>query len=80
MNNLDIGFHGNIYTWSNKRAGKANVRERLNRVNCLMGWRIYFPQAMVFYHSAINSDHSPIHLTLDETFRIGQKSFHFLEA
>lgn len=34
LNNLTIivlGFHGFSFTWNNKRAGKANIQERLDR-------------------------------------------------
>lgn len=31
---MDLGFHGNVYTWSNRRAGLANISERLDHAIC----------------------------------------------
>ncbi|KAK9288102.1 hypothetical protein L1049_016549 [Liquidambar formosana] len=57
---VDIGFSGNPFTWSNKRGGHANIRERLDRGIANLSWRALFPHASLSYLPAISSDHCPI--------------------
>lgn len=42
MGACDLGFSGNMFTWCNRRWGKANIRERLDRVLASPEWRIIF--------------------------------------
>lgn len=53
---LDIGYVGYMYTWNNRRAGKANIQERLDRAVSNSKWRVLFPHATVHHLSAIHSD------------------------
>lgn len=39
---IDIGFQGNTFTWCNRRGGKANIRERLDRELVSIDWRTSF--------------------------------------
>lgn len=57
---VDLGFSGNPFTWSNKRSGLANVRERLDRGVANVDWTLIFPNASVFHVPATTSDHNPI--------------------
>nr|DAD30362.1 TPA_asm: hypothetical protein HUJ06_009213 [Nelumbo nucifera] len=45
---IDMGFSGNRYTWTNKRVGLANVRERLDRMLANGEWRMMFPRAQYY--------------------------------
>ena len=36
---IDLGFSGSKYTWSNKRSGWANIRERLDKGICNAYWQ-----------------------------------------
>lgn len=44
---IDLSFCAHAYTWNNKRAGKANIQERLDRAFTNGDWRTMFPQAVV---------------------------------
>lgn len=57
---IDLGFNGPKFTWSNKRIGWANIRERLDRGICNVEWQNLFPNAGVRHLTAPNSDHNPI--------------------
>uniref|UniRef100_A0A2N9J1A1 Reverse transcriptase domain-containing protein n=1 Tax=Fagus sylvatica TaxID=28930 RepID=A0A2N9J1A1_FAGSY len=41
------GFSGSKFTWSNRRVGLANIRERLDRGLCNADWQQVFPKARV---------------------------------
>ena len=36
---IDLGFIGPSFTWSNKREGLTNIRERLDQCLCDQGWQ-----------------------------------------
>ena len=57
---IDIQFLGPSFTWSNKRSGIANIRERLDRSICDQDWRCMFPKVGVRHLVAPCSDHNPI--------------------
>ena len=57
---IDLGFCGSKFTWSNKRAGFANVKERLDRGVCNQEWQGLFPKAEIKPLIASSSDHNPI--------------------
>ncbi|KAL0014567.1 hypothetical protein SO802_001636 [Lithocarpus litseifolius] len=42
---IDMMFSGNPFTWSNKREGLANIKERLDRAFANDRWRFLFPRA-----------------------------------
>ena len=63
MNNtgaIDLGFFGPAFTWTNRREGLANIKERLDQCFCDNEWQNIFPKAGIRYLSNSNSDHNPI--------------------
>lgn len=63
----DLGFTGNSFTWSNKREGSANIKQRLDRALANAEWNEEFQQASLQNLVAIGSDHGPICLTLNSS-------------
>jgi hypothetical protein len=57
---IDLGFYGPQFTWSNKREGLANIKERLDRGLCDPEWQRIFPKVGVRHLGALTSDHRPI--------------------
>ena len=57
---INLGFCGSKFTWSNKRAGFANVKERLDRGVCNQEWQGLFPKAEIKPLIVSSSDHNPI--------------------
>ena len=53
----DLGFRGVPFTYDNKRAGRKNVRVRLDRVVANDVWRDIFPDASVEHIVTSCSDH-----------------------
>ena len=74
---IDLGFSGPKFTWSNKRVGWANVRERLDRGICNADWQSLFPKAGVRHLTTQNSDHNPIVLDTHLDLSKGAKPFRF---
>ena len=59
---IDLGFSGPSFTWSNRREGLANIKERLDQCLCDQEWQSLFPKAGVRHLCNSNSDHNPIML------------------
>ena len=74
---IDLGFDGNPFTWTNKRAGLANIQERLDRGMVNAAWKILFPRAKLTHLTAFNSDHRPILLDSNPLFLYRPKPFRF---
>ena len=41
---IDLGFTRPSFTWSNKREGLANIKERLDRCLCNQEWNYFSPK------------------------------------
>uniref|UniRef100_A0A2N9J6I4 Reverse transcriptase domain-containing protein n=1 Tax=Fagus sylvatica TaxID=28930 RepID=A0A2N9J6I4_FAGSY len=74
---IDLGFCGSKFTRSNRRAGLANIRERLDRGICNVNWQALFPKAGVKHLTAANSDHCPIILDTSMEMSKGVRPFRF---
>lgn len=57
---IDLEFKGINYTWTNKREGVDNIRERINKAFANTEWRLKFPLAQVFHEPIAGSDHAPL--------------------
>jgi hypothetical protein len=77
MGAIDLGFSGPKYTWSNRRVGWANIRERLYRGLCNADWQSLFPKAGVRHLTTPNSDHNPILLDTHLELSKGSRPFSF---
>lgn len=56
----DLGYTGNLFTWS-----RGDIRERLDRAVCNIGWALKFPCAKVINEEHVHSDHRPLVLDTD---------------
>lgn len=56
----DMGFVGQVYTWSNKQSGGDNIQERLDRGVASVDWSERFPSARVSHLTRVLSDHCPL--------------------
>jgi len=74
---VDLGFVGNLLTWSNRRPAPSNIRERLDRALCDSDWRLLFPRARVIHLSVHRSDHVPIMLDTEGEVASWPKPFRF---
>jgi hypothetical protein len=74
---IDLGFSDSKFTWSNRRVGLANIRERLDRGLCNADWQQVFPKAGVRHLVAANSDHNPILLDIHLDLSKGARPFQF---
>nr|XP_027123998.1 uncharacterized protein LOC113740655 [Coffea arabica] len=55
---IDIGFEGNLWTWSNNWEDVGEVRERLNRGLCSIDWSLVFDKAKCKHVDTFASNHS----------------------
>lgn len=74
---MDVGFHGCPYTWSNGRAGVANIQAHLDRGLVNAGWRILFPDAQLFHLPAFQSNHKPLLMRLRRKTGFHPRPFRF---
>lgn len=80
INNLrliDVGFVGNLYTWTNRRKGSANIQERLDRGFSNVQWKIRFQEATLIHLQEIHSDHRPLLIHMEIAGPSQPKSFKF---
>ena len=56
----DLGYMGDHFTWS-----RGEIRERLDRAVCNVGWAHKFPRAAVINEEHVHSDHRPLVLDMD---------------
>lgn len=78
---IDMGFHGNKYTWRRGRFENTFVAKRLDRVLCCAHARLKWQEANVTHLPFLASDHSPLYVQLSPGLRGNEKRRPFrLEA
>nr|XP_023880677.1 uncharacterized protein LOC111993057 [Quercus suber] len=79
----DLGFHGNKFTWTNRRPGEVHTKQRLDRVMANRDWVEKFPASSVTHLFSHAYDHLPILLkTMKDRSKQGRgaRSFKFKES
>ncbi|KAK6126474.1 hypothetical protein DH2020_039779 [Rehmannia glutinosa] len=61
----DLGYTGNIFTWTNGQALDQNIQERLDRALATETWRDIFPKCEVEHLPRHHSDHAPLIVHID---------------
>ncbi|XP_026428985.1 uncharacterized protein LOC113324926 [Papaver somniferum] len=59
---VDLKFTGLPFTWTNKRTGKNNIQESINRTLVNHKWLGLFPRSFTNHLTRVVSDHAPIML------------------
>ncbi|XP_042939392.1 uncharacterized protein LOC122274417 [Carya illinoinensis] len=62
----DMGYLGSKFTWLNGRQGRAFTKERLDRAFSNSVWAHLFNDSKVFILPALNSDHNPLWVTMEQ--------------
>jgi exonuclease III len=66
----DLGFEGDVFTWRNNNYRiDGYIRERLDRAVANPEWCARFPNYRVVNGCPEHSDHRPVILTIDETYK-----------
>jgi hypothetical protein len=56
----DLGYHEDIFTWSNNQEECHNIKERLDRFCASTSWMARFPRHTNYHLMNYMSDHNPI--------------------
>lgn len=75
----DLGYKGQMHTWSNNRRGNIRIVERLSRVLGNRIWCQKFPKAQCINELAIGSNQSHVMLALEHSDTKGRRRFKFKE-
>lgn len=74
---MDIDSKGCVFTWANNKEGEDYVKERLDRVVCIIEWRLMYPEVEAFALPAVGLDHSPIILSCQSNQARRKRIFRF---
>ena len=74
---IDLGYFGNPFTCSDKRHGKGNICERLDRCIANKEWNSIFSNAAVTHLPLLPSNHCPIVLNVKVNYFWLPKPFGF---
>lgn len=72
---IDLGFSG--YAWTNRRAGKDIIQERLDRGFANTNWKLLFPSTSISHLTALHSNHQPILINTNPPTISRPKPFRF---
>jgi exonuclease III len=80
-NLVDLGYQGDIFTWTNNQAGNNHIKERLDRFCATTNWINRFPRFTNYHLMSYCSDHTPILLVFgtNNDFREDTKTKHQLK-
>lgn len=70
---IDLGYHGNIFTWNNGRVSDDFVQARLDRASANIGWRDLFPYGRVTHIQSSYSEYTPLVITTHHPNQLVQK-------
>jgi hypothetical protein len=74
---VDLGFVGNRFSWSNRREGRLNIRERLDRGLANQNRVHLFPNSLINHIPATQSDHCPVLISTTGSYQNIPKPFCF---
>jgi hypothetical protein len=72
----DLGYYGDIFTWSNNQEEDHNIKERLDRFCASTGWMARFPRHTNYHLMNHMSDHNPILLVFGTHHDFREDSHH----
>lgn len=75
----DLGYHGPLYTWCNKR-GEGVICKKLDRVLVNNTWFTEFSHSYSVFEAGGCSDHSRGRISLDTEMKGGRKPFKFMNV
>jgi hypothetical protein len=80
-NLIDLGYHGNPFTWTNNQEGNFHIKERLDRFCATSNWMTNFPRCTNYHLLNYMSDHNPILLVFgtNHDFREDSHSKHHIK-
>jgi hypothetical protein len=74
---MDLGFSGNPFTWNNKRHGKFNIKECLDKGLSNHLWVFLFSNSHLTHLPASKSNHNPLLLSTSSNCPNLPKPFKF---
>jgi hypothetical protein len=74
---VDLGFVGNRFNWSNRRDGRFNIREGLDRGFENQNWVHLFSNSLINHIPATQFDHCPLLISTTGTYQNVPKPFRF---
>lgn len=77
---LNAGFRGSSYTWCNNRRGNDRIGECLDRVLYNLEFQSNFPDCNITHLARICSDHTPLHITLEDMRHLKLRDLFFREC
>ena len=75
---VDMGYHGQNYTWCNHRKDGARIWKRLDRGMINDKWIETMPQSNITHLPSVGSDHSPLLMEISNPQSNIVKYFKFL--
>lgn len=77
---IDLGFHGQQFTWCNQRNPDARVWKRLDRAMVNDKWLEIMPHTSITHLPSVGSDHCPLLMEVQEIPHSNIRYFKFLHC